>query len=122
MEISTSKYDIIESGSILIPDDDYVDFSFSDLRFRLFFESGYGEKSKDDASISGTIKSDNNGTYLQISVKNYNRPFATPTEILNVGTIDGRSLYFSFSVVPIGNEGENPKCRLVVYSWYKSKI
>lgn len=39
MQLSTGKYEIIETGSVIIPTNDYIQFSFENLRFRFLFNS-----------------------------------------------------------------------------------
>lgn len=41
ISISSSKYDIIESGSVIVPEDDYIEFSIDNLRFRFVFTSNH---------------------------------------------------------------------------------
>ena len=58
ISISSSKYDIIDSGSVIIPEDDYIEFSFENLRFRFVFISNQPNGENEDSSVTGTSKKD----------------------------------------------------------------
>ena len=66
ISISSSKYDIIESGSVIVPEDDYIEFSFDNLRFRFVFSSNQANCEREDSGVTGTIKEDKSGSYLEI--------------------------------------------------------
>lgn len=120
MEISTSKYIILESGSVIVPEDDYVEFNIKGARFRFVFTQDDIASTDDIASVSGTLKKDAEGDYLEVEINNYNGIFSTPSQTLKVGTIDEKPLYVNFSTVPLADNSRT-KCRIIIYSWYKEK-
>lgn len=66
ISISSSKYDIIESGCVIVPEDDYIEFSIDNLRFRFVFTSNHTNCESEDSSVTGTIQEDESGSYLEI--------------------------------------------------------
>lgn len=120
ISISSSKYDIIESGSVIVPEDDYIEFSFDNLRFRFVFTSNHANCEGEDSSVTGTIKEDESGSYLEIGIDGYSRIFSSPSDFLNVGQIEGKALYVYFSITPLVAKAKINK-RIMIYSWYKEK-
>lgn len=121
MEISTSKYEIIESGSIIVPENDYVQFKINGLRFRFVFMPNEIDKNNQEAGVTGTLKKDDEGDYLEIEVENYNSVFSSPMERLRVGTVGDKSLFVYFSIVPLITNNTKVNSRIMLYTWYKEK-
>lgn len=121
MQLSTGKYEIIETGSVIIPTNDYIQFSFENLRFRFLFNSSIDMSDKTKSEVVGTIKDDDEGKYLEIEVKNYNDMFASPMHMLHLGKIQDKDLYVDFSLVSLSSDADNIGGRIMLYSWYKEK-
>lgn len=120
ISISSSKYEIVASGSVIIPENDYIQFSFDNLRFRFVFSSNQANCESEDSSVTGTIKEDESGSYLEIGIDGYTRIFSSPSDFLNVGQIEGKALYVYFSITPLVAKDKINK-RIMIYSWYKEK-
>ena len=120
ISISSSKYEIVASGSVIIPEDDYIQFSFDNLRFRFVFDSNQAKSESEDSSVTGPIKEDESGSYLEIGIDGYTSIFSSPSDFLNVGQIEGKALYVYFSITPLVAKGKINK-RIMIYSWYKEK-
>lgn len=120
MEISTGRYIIVESGSLIIPEDDYVEFNIQGARFRFVFISNNTDETDTSSSISGTLKHDADGDYLEVEIYNYNSAFSSPSQTLKVGNIDDKLLYINFSVTPLADNSKI-RSRIMIYSWYKEK-
>lgn len=121
MELSTSKYDILESGSVIVPENDCLQFKIEELRFRFIFSPNELAQNNNDASVTGAVKKDEEGEYLEINVLNYNGLFDSPMEKINVGRIDGKQLFVYFSIAPLITDNTQVKNRIVLYTWYKEK-
>lgn len=121
MEISTSNFDIIESGSVIVPENDYVQFKFNGLRFRFVFMPNEIDMNNQEVGIAGTLKNDDEGDYLEIEVQNYNSVFSSPMEKLRVGTVGDKSLYVYFSIAPLITNNTKVNSRIMLYTWYKEK-
>lgn len=120
ISISSSKYDIIESGCVIVPEDDYIQFSFEHLRFRFVFSSNQTSHEDKESGVTGTIKKDELGDYLEIGVDGYTSIFSSPSDFLKVGQIDGKALYVYFSITPLVAQEKINK-RIMLYTWYKEK-
>ena len=120
MEISTSKFNLVESGSVVVPEDDYVEFNIDGVRFRFVFLPNDINWENKESGVSGTLKSDSDGEYLEIEDLNYNDLFSSPSQSLPVGKMNEKTLYVNFSIVPLYN-GTKIKSRILLYSWYKDK-
>lgn len=121
MQLSTGKYEIIETGSVIIPTNDYIQFSIENLRFRFLFNSSIEMSDKTKSEVVGTIKDDEEGQYLEIEVKNFNDMFASPMHMLHLGKVQDKDLYVDFSIVSLTSNGEEIGNRIMLYTWYKSK-
>lgn len=121
VHLSTGKYDVIDTGSVIIPSDDYIQFAFEGLRFRFLFNSSVDVPDKTKTEVVGTIKEDDEGKYLEIEVKNYNDIFVSPMHKLHVGKVQGKELYVDFSIVSLTSNGDTVTNRIMLYSWYKEK-
>ncbi|RHK09600.1 hypothetical protein DW079_09970 [Segatella copri] len=121
MEISTSNFDIIESGSVIVPENDYVQFKFNGLRFRFVFMPNEIDMNNQEVGVAGTLKNDDEGDYLEIEVQNYNSVFSSPMEKLRVGTVGDKSLYVYFSIAPLITNNTKVNSRIMLYTWYKEK-
>lgn len=121
MEISTSNFDIIESGSVIVPENDYVQFKFNGLRFRFVFMPNEIDMNNQEVGVAGTLKNDDEGDYLEIEVQNYNSVFSSPMEKLRVGTVGDKSLYVYFSIAPLITNNRKVNSRIMLYTWYKEK-
>ena len=120
IKISTSKYVVVDSGSVIVPEDEYVEFTIDNLRFRFIFSPNVISTDVSDSEVMGTIKNDSIGDYMELAVHNYNHLFSTTSDFLNVGKIDGKQLYVMFSVTPMKSDGKI-HLRIMNYSWYKEK-
>lgn len=121
MKLSTGNYEIIETGSIIIPPNDYIQFSFNDLRFRFLFTSSLEMLDEKESEVIGTIKNDEEGSYLEIEVRNFNSMFVSPMHMLKLAKIQDKDLYVDFSIVSLTSNGNSIGERIMFYSWYKDK-
>ena len=121
MQLSTGKYEIIETGSVIIPTNDYIQFSFENLRFRFLFSSSIEMSDKTKSEVIGTIKDDEEGKYLEIEVKIFNDMFASPMHMLHLGKVQDKDLYVDFSIVSLTSDEDKIGHRIMLYSWYKEK-
>lgn len=120
ISISSNKYEILESGSVIVPEDDYIEFSFGNLRFRFVFSSNQANRDNEESGVTGTIKEDESGSYLEIGIDGYTSIFSSPTDLLKVGQIEEKALYVYFSITPLVVKEKINK-RIMIYSWYKEK-
>lgn len=120
IEISTINHIIIDSGCIIVPEEEYVEFKIEGLRFRFTFVQDDTLQDEKDSSITGEVSKDEEGEMLNIVVYNYTGLFATPTQMMNVAQINGKQLSVKFSIVELQSIGTQPM-RIFHYTWYQSK-
>lgn len=121
MELSTTHYNIIDTGSAIVPDGEYLEFIHGNLRFRFVFSSVEDPQTKQkNTSITGKLIGEEPNQTLQINVINYNSLFTTPSRILEVGELSGKALFVLFSVVTISSQNENGT-KIFHYTWYTEK-
>lgn len=120
MNISTKKYDIIDSGMVIVPPQEYIEFEHEGLRFRFnFIESTKSDSEQPKPEITGNLDNDEHSQFLSINVNNYNGLFQTTTNMLEVGKVEGKALSVMFSIATVGSGNE--RIRIFNYTWYKSK-
>lgn len=121
MTISTGKYDIIESGSVVVPEDDYLEFEVEGLKYRFTFSDEKEADKPEKRRVTGALVAEGEDQLFSINIINYNSLFTTPTQPFEVGYLDGgKILYVYFSVVSISADGRG-KTRVFHYTWLKSK-
>ena len=120
MKITTSNYEILDTGSIVLPDNEYLEFEIESLKFRITFNEECEGENKDQSRITGQLVQEVSGSYFSMRIINYNSLFSTPIQLLEMGTVGGKKLFLNFSVVPLSSS-DNNKTRVFHYTWYKSK-
>lgn len=120
MEIlkSTGKYDIVESGSVIIPYGDYVQFEIESLVFRISFPCSDNSQQR----MAFDMEKDANGVdIMHVKAFNFqNSFFTTPSKMLALAKDQGRQLYLNFSVTSV-NSREGHEDKLFFYTWYLEK-
>ena len=119
IKVSTERFDIISSGSVIIPANDYVEFEIENLRFRINMIQN------DNEAIQGTIQTnleqDDRGQCMIISLVNFSTSFfATPNQELRLAYLNRKDLYLRFSLISINRMG-NRYDGLLFYTWMWAK-
>lgn len=121
ISVKTTNYNILASGSVIVPYKEYLDISIDDLNFRFSFHE---ENSTDKKNGRFEVEIKNNEReekVLEIKLFNMNTSlFGTPSQILQVGHYEGRILYVQFSVVSIKEENDAVQ-QLLFYTFYQDK-
>ncbi len=119
IRISTEGCDIISSGTVIIPSNDYVEFSIENLRFR--FNMVQNSNNSESGVIQTNLESDDRGKCLIITLVNFSSSFfATPKESIHLATVNNRDLFLRFSLTSI-NVTEDAADGLLFYTWMLSK-
>lgn len=117
--IETSHYDILSSGVVIIPPNENLIFHIENLKIVVSFvkSSDYGRVN--DFSIN--LKNEGDGQYLNLEFTNVsNMTFGSlQMPMIEIGTLGGRKLFLSFSVVTM-NTGEE-KSQIFHYTWFLKK-
>ena len=119
VKISTERFDVIGSGSVIIPANDYVEFSIENLRFRFNMVQSDGDAQR--GTIQTNVETDERGQCLIITLVNFTSSFfATPREALRLASINNKDLCLKFSLMSI-NPTEYGPDGLLFYTWMLSK-
>lgn len=119
VELYTEVFDIISTGSVIIPANDYVEFLIEDLRFR--FNMVQNDAEAQNGTIETNIEQDDKGQCLIITLINFSSSFfATPNEALRLAKVNNRDLFLQFSLMSINRSKQGPD-GLLFYTWMLSK-
>ena len=119
MKLSTERFDIISSGSVIIPSNDYVEFAIENLRFR--FNMIQNRSDSAQGKYQTNIERDEKGECLVISLINFSSSFfATPNQELRLAHLHNKALWLRFSITSI-NRSSNGFDGLLFYTWMLSK-
>lgn len=117
--IESKNSEIIQTGSVIIPQGDFAEFNISNLRFKVTFENENNEGGNTKSGrIETHIESDSNGDYLLLVLYNQTGAFyAGLNEPVIIAQIEKRPLSLMFSVVDI----HSSNCKLLFYTWMLNK-
>lgn len=122
VKISTEHYDIINSGSVIIPFGQNIEFKINGLRFKIIFPQVITESEEQQNSIEQTVRSDEEGEYLEITIANLRSAFfATARQLMHLAKLEGRKLFFKFSIVSVNSSENNEEDKIMFYTWYQEK-
>lgn len=118
--IKIGDYEVISTGSILIPKGEYAEFSFDTLNFRIIFK----EEKDDDGNVTAGRYELNvapNREFLEIILYNQDQTFFSSTpNLINVATLMGRKLCLKFCIHSL-NTKDDYEDKLFFYTWYWKK-
>lgn len=109
----TPHYEVVANGVVIIPSDSYVEFSILDLKYRFSFLNDETERVHYAKNMIGE---DTPNEYMDIVF--YNVPstlLATPSNVIELGTIDDKKLCLRFSISTI--QRENNSDLIIMYNW-----
>ena len=122
VKLSTEGYEILSSGSVIVPSNEYVQFEINGMRFRFSFIQ---ESTEDNAEvqITKTVETDQSGQKcLTILISNVKDSFfGSLRRSMPVASIAGRPLNVRFSILSINKDEEaNTEDKILFYTWYLS--
>ncbi len=126
-KIYIGEYEVLSSGSLIVPLSKDIEFIFDNLKFRVVFEM-----EKDDngnltqGHYSLNIEKDENSglDFLKITMYNQNNSFfSSSNSMLQVATLNKRKLYFKFCINSINKQNDEGKeDKIFYYTWLLEKI
>lgn len=121
LKIETTNYNILASGTLLIPTNEDIIFKLDNLNFRFSLIEGESRSENVEGRFEvGVTKNEKEEAILEIKLYNMNSAFfATPTKILKVGHYGGYVLYLSFSLVAL--KSQESVQQLLFYTFYQDK-
>lgn len=115
---STKKFDVIDSGSVIIPNGEYAQFEIESLVFRVSFLCSEDLQQRMDFDME---KNDDGVEVMHIKAYNFqNAFFTTPKEMLALANNNGRQLFLNFSVTSV-NSNDQQDDKLFFYTWLLEK-
>jgi len=123
IKIVSNDLEIISSGSVIIPENKYIEFQIDNLRFRIVFGEERDEKGNyTNGRIASELKNSGlENEFLQITMYNQNDAFfSSMKEMMNLATLDGKTIYLKFSIQSINKVGEDAGDKLFFFTWYQS--
>lgn len=120
VKVSTEGYEILSSGSVIVPSNEYIQFNIEEFKFRFLFMQ---ESQDDDAPIriSKNLEQDENGdSYLSVIISNVRNSFFGSTDnSFQLATMNNRALSVRFSILSINRDRENrTEDKILFYTWY----
>ena len=105
VKLSTEGYEILSSGSVIVPSNEYVQFEINGMRFRFSFIQ---ESTEDNAEvqITKTVETDQSGQKcLTILISNVKDSFfGSLRRSMPVASIEGRPLNVRFSILSLNKD------------------
>ena len=123
VKISTQNFDIIDSGCVIVPNGQYLDFEFENLKFKISFieEEQDGESPLVGRISAQTVNMGTDNAYYGITFYNQNQAnFSSINDLINPATIDNKSLYLKFCIKAI-NRNNRQSDKIFFYTWLLSK-
>lgn len=100
MKIKIGEYDVLKSGSLLVLDNNDIDFIMDEIGFTLRFKFETNDEKPDEQLAKASILESNKG--IQITFTNYNNPLGTlNTKPLALGYYKNRNLYFNYKICSV---------------------
>lgn len=122
VKISTEHYDIIDNGSVIVPSGQGIEFKINGLRFRFIFPQVINDSEERENSIDQIVKTDEEGDFLEITIANLRSAFfATSRQLMHLAKLEGRRLFFKFSIVSVNTSENNEEDKIMFYTWYQEK-
>ncbi len=119
-KITVDKYEIIDSGTIVVDNNNCIEFEFNFEKIDLKFVFRFVQDSAiEGQSFKIEVKNESKPPFLEFSLINFDNSHDTGNVNLTpVATVDGRILSIKYRVSSIGTEKFD---KIFNYSWYLSK-
>ena len=110
------SHEIIDTGCVIIPHGEYLEFQISNLKFRVVFEEEKTDPTESNIQIG--VKGSAENSYMEILLYNQSQSyFSGLNEMIELATIDNRKLWFMFRVQSISN-GSKSEHKIFYYTWF----
>lgn len=121
VKVETNNYNILASGSVIVPYTEYLDISLDNLNFRFSFHKENNDNANKGRFEVEICKNAKEEDILEIKLFNMNSSlFGTPSKMLQVGHFGGYVLYLQFSLVAL-KEVDDAAQQLLFYTFYQDK-
>lgn len=119
VSIDMKSYEVVDTGSVIIINGEYVEFHIDDLRFRFTLM----ESSNNGTGISAEIKEDENGsTFMNFIFDGIaENSYGGIQRPANIAKINGRTLYLIFATRGLTGVDERHPNMILNYTWLLKK-
>lgn len=121
--INIGNFEIISSGSLIIPNSEFIEFLFDNLKFKIIFETEKDDKgnlTQGHYSVNIEKEETTQLEYLKITMFNQNNSFFSSTNsMIPVATLKNRKLFLKFCINSINTQGNGEKeDKIFFYTWF----
>ena len=128
-QINIGNYEIISSGALIIPNSEFVEFIFDDLKFKIIFEIEKDDKGNlTQGHYTLSIEEDETThiSFLKITMFNQNKSFfSSSNSMIPVATLKNRKLLLKFCINSINTQdkedNEYKEDKIFFYTWFLEK-
>lgn len=126
-KINVGNYEVISSGAVIVPNSEFLEFLFDNLRFKIIFET---EKDDNGNLTQGyytlSVEKDEvtQSEFLKITMFNQNKSFfSSSNTMIPVATLKNRKLLLKFCINSINTQDkEDKEDKIFFYTWFLEKI
>lgn len=125
-QINVGNYEVISSGAVIVPDTEFLEFLFDNLRFKIIFETekdDNGNQTQGHYTLSVEKDEVTQSEFLEITMFNQNNSFFSSTKtMIPVATLKNRKLLLKFCINSINTQDkEDKEDKIFFYTWFLEK-
>lgn len=121
--INIGNFEIISSGSLIIPNSEFIEFLFDNLKFKIIFETEKDDKgnlTQGHYAVNIEKEETTQLEYLKITMFNQNNSFfSSSNSMIPVATLKNRKLFLKFCINSINTQENGEKeDKIFFYTWF----
>lgn len=126
-KINVGNYEVISSGTVIVPNTEFLEFLFDNLRFKIIFETekdDNGNLTQGHYTLSVEKDEVTQSEFLKITMFNQNKSFfSSSNTMIPVATLKNRKLLLKFCINSINTQDkEDKEDKIFFYTWFLEKI
>lgn len=126
-QINVGNYEVISSGAVIVPNTEFLEFLFDNLRFKIIFETekdDNGNLTQGHYTLSVEKDEVTQSEFLKITMFNQNKSFfSSSNTMIPVATLKNRKLLLKFCINSINTQDkEDKEDKIFFYTWFLEKI
>ncbi len=126
-QINVGNYEVISSGAVIVPNTEFLEFLFDNLRFKIIFEiekDDNGNLTQGHYTLSVEKDEVTQSEFLKITMFNQNKSFfSSSNTMIPVATLKNRKLLLKFCINSINTQDkEDKEDKIFFYTWFLEKI
>ena len=121
--INIGNFEIISSGSLIIPNSEFIEFLFDNLKFKIIVETEKDDKgnlTQGHYAVNIEKEETTQLEYLKITMFNQNNSFfSSSNSMIPVATLKNRKLFLKFCINSINTQENGEKeDKIFFYTWF----